>query len=145
MSTAFRSVLLLSLWVVVLTGCVAPSPPSGRIAFSSRRDGNGEIYVINADGSGLERLTRNDTRDGCPAWSPDGQLLAFTSDRDGNNEVYVMRADGSDQRRLTDTPGSEFHPDWSPDGRLIAFRAERDSNKVMLPHVEDLVRSASQG
>ena len=114
--------------VAALSGLAAAQSPTGRIAFNSYRDGNSEIYVINADGSGLQRLTSNDDKDTCPAWSPDGTMIAFVSDRDRNHEIYVMRADGSDQRRLTDTPGSEFHPDWSPDGAYIAFRAERDGN-----------------
>jgi Tol biopolymer transport system component len=54
-----------------------------------------EIYVMNANGSGLTRLTNNMAVDGAPAFSPDGSKIAFTSDRDGNYEIYVMNADGS--------------------------------------------------
>lgn len=101
----------------------------GQIAFYSTRDGNPEIYVINADGTGLQRLTANSAGDMAPAWSPDGTQIAFTSNRDGNNEIYVMNADGSDQCRLTDNSAYESHPDWSPDGTRIAFVSERDGNR----------------
>jgi TolB protein len=102
----------------------------GRIAFVSERDGNSEIYVINADGSGLTNLTNNPANepaegetDGTFDWSPDGTSIVFTSDRDdGNPEIYVMDADGSDQARLTNTPDfAESYPRWSPDGGQIAF------------------------
>ena len=49
---------------------------------------------MNADGSGVVRLTDHSARDGEPAWSPDGQRIAFSSDRDGNYDIYVMNADG---------------------------------------------------
>ena len=74
----------------------------------SRRDRNNEIYVMNADGSGQRRLTRNPALDGYPTWSPDGQKIAFVSQRDDNaksglvrSEVYVVNADGSGLQRLT--------------------------------------------
>jgi Tol biopolymer transport system component len=63
-----------------------------------------EIYVVNADGTGLKRLTNNRAWDQLPVWSPDGRMIAFLSLREGNGEVYVMNADGSDQRRVSRTP-----------------------------------------
>ena len=63
------------------------APDDGRIAFSSYTDGNEEIYVMNADGSGLNRLTYNSAWDTVPSWSPDGRRIAFSSSRDGNLEI----------------------------------------------------------
>ena len=85
---------------------------------------NNELFVINADGSGLRRLTRNAVPDGDAVWSPDGRKIAFLSRRDGTGaDVFVMNADGSDQRNLTRKPGNEVDPGWSPDGRAIVFSA----------------------
>ena len=85
---------------------------------------NNELFVINADGSGLRRLTRNAVPDGDAVWSPDGRKIAFLSRRDGTGaDVFVMNADGSDQRNLTRKPGNEVAPAWSPDGRAIVFSA----------------------
>ena len=72
---------------------------------------------MNADGSGLRRLTRNTVGDRNPVWSPDGRRIAFES----NWQVNVMNADGSGQRRLTRNGGRNFAPAWSPDGQKIAF------------------------
>ncbi|MHC4335208.1 MAG: TolB family protein [Planctomycetota bacterium] len=68
-----------------------------KIAFVSERDGNSEIYVMNADGSAQKNLTNNPASDEAPNWSPDGKMIAFASFRDGNYEIYVMNADGSGQ------------------------------------------------
>jgi tetratricopeptide (TPR) repeat protein len=81
------------------------SPDGGQVAFMSKRDGNWEIYVVDLDGSGLQRLTRDPANDGLPAWSPDGRALAFVSDRGGSWAVWAMRPDGSGQRRLFDVGG----------------------------------------
>ena len=95
--------------------------PDGRIAFVSDRDGNEEIYAMNADGSGVVRLTNNSANDRYPSWSPDGRRIAFESDRDGNYEIYAMNADGSGLTRLTNDSASDRRPSWSPDSRRIAF------------------------
>ena len=103
------------------------SKTNGKIAFSSTRDGNSEIYSMNSDGSGLARLTNSASFDGDPAWSPDGTRIAFTSTRDGNEEIYVMNADGSNQTRITSNTSLDRTPAWSPDGAQIAFASNRDS------------------
>ena len=97
------------------------SPDGRKLAFVSRRDGNSEIYVINADGSGQENLTQHPARDSHPSWSRDGRKLAFVSRRDGNSEIYVMNADGSGLRNVTRAPSNDLRPAWSPDGGAIAF------------------------
>ena len=84
---------------------------------------------MNADGSGVTRLTGNDAVDGSPSWSPDGRRIAFDSTRDGNREIYVMNADGSGVTRLTHNPADDGYPAWSPDGRHIAFDSDRDGNR----------------
>lgn len=97
-----------------------------KITFTSSRDGNSEIYVMNADGMNQKRLTNNSSGDGSPAFSADGSKIAFTSSRDGNNEIYVMNADGTKQTRLTNNPAADESPAWSPDGSKIAFTSFRD-------------------
>jgi Tol biopolymer transport system component len=98
---------------------------NGKIAFSTTRDGNSEIYVMNPDGTGQTRLTFNAALDADPAWSPDGTRLVFVSTRDGNEEIYVMNADGSNQTRLTANTSLDRTPVWSPDGAQIAFASNR--------------------
>ena len=79
----------------------APTPRGGLIAFTSERNGNAEIYVMNADGSDPQRLTHDPAYDGWPSWSPDGSQIAFSSSRNGKPDIYVMDADGSNPRQLT--------------------------------------------
>lgn len=102
---------------------------TGLLAFTSDKDGNSEIYVMNPDGTGLTNLTNDPAHDATPFWSPDGRKIAFTSDRDGTNQIYSMDADGSNITRITHGDGSYgldvngFSP-WSPDGtRLIVYKA----------------------
>jgi Tol biopolymer transport system component len=107
-------------------GSPAWSPDGKRIAFYSERDGNAELYVMNADGSDERRLTRTPADEGYPSWSPDGRTVSFDTDRDGNFEVYAMDADGGNVRRLTNNPASDVSASWSPDGSRIVFMSNRD-------------------
>ena len=80
----------------------------------SERDGYGEIYVMNADGTGQTRLTNNPEGASSPDWSPDGSKIAFVRRREGNLEIYVMNADGTGQTNLTNNSGNDSSPAWSP-------------------------------
>ena len=92
-----------------------------RIVFSSKRDGNSEIYVMDANGESQIRLTRHPLDDWQPVWSPDGTRIAFVSNRNGGNvQIYIMDSDGKNPTRLTDGVWDR-EPAWSPDGRKIAF------------------------
>ena len=105
------------------------SAKGNAIAFTSSRDGNQEIYVIDADGTDLRRMTTAAGSDANPAFSPKGDLIAFESNRDGTPEIYVMNADGTGiPERLTNftaepTPSNVVvtKPTWSPTGDRIAF------------------------
>ena len=76
---------------------------------------------MNADGSGVTRLTNNTSSDAYPVFSPDGQKIAFTSTRDGNSEIYLMNADGTNQTRLTNNTSFDGWPSFSPDSQKIVF------------------------
>ncbi len=105
------------------------SPDGTKIAFPSDRDGNWEIYVLQADGSTGNRLTSNDDSDTSPAWSPDGKQLAFQSDREGQWNLYTMNAaDGTEVTRLATSLADGEEPAWSPDGTHLALVSRSDGN-----------------
>lgn len=112
------------------------SPDSRKIAFSaSRGKANMDIYVMNADGSGVRRLTNTKyARNLSPTWSPDGKKIAFVSTRFGSPQVLVMNADGSGVKRLTYKGNYNQSPKWSPRGDWILFtgRDERARFDIFL-------------
>jgi TolB protein len=113
------------------------SPDGKKIAFSSQpKLGLSEIksiFIMNADGSNLMKLTQNDNWSALyPTWSPDGSQIAFVSDKDApfkEFELYVMNLDGSNITRITDNLSIVIQPDWSHNGDTIAFTSMKDGDK----------------
>ena len=106
--------------------CWPAFSPDGRsIAFGSSRDGDFDIYIMNADGSNVRRLVENRGRDMRPSWSPDGGRIAFTSAHDGNPEIYIINADGTGMTRVTNNPEQDDFACWHPDGQRLAIVSER--------------------
>jgi Tol biopolymer transport system component/uncharacterized membrane protein len=109
-------------------------PSMQRIAFATNRDGQNEIYLMNADGTNPVNLTNNPADDQQPAWSVDGQWIAFTSNRDGNYEIYVLRVSDLGTINLTNNSGNDSQPNWvrsttfDPSGEYILFTSDRDGN-----------------
>lgn len=104
------------------------SPDGTRLAFAGVRAGNIDIYVVDADGQNLARLTEAPEADQEPAWSPDGGTIAFTALRAAASHIWAMNADGTGVRALTAGLGLNSSPAFSPDGRRIAFISTRDGN-----------------
>ncbi len=105
------------------------SPDGSQIVFASDRDGEdssassntkgiqrrtSDIYVMNADGSQLRRLTFTPANDYSPSWSSDGQRIAFVSERNGNPRIFVMTADGTQSASVTWGPEVDLAPQWMP-------------------------------
>jgi Tol biopolymer transport system component/TolB-like protein len=105
----------------------AVSPDGRRIAFSSKRDGDLELYVMDLATGDTTKLTDNAADDDAPSWDPDGGRLAFHSVRDGNWEIYAVDVETKETERLTNDPAVDAYPAWSPDGREIAFDSMRTS------------------
>lgn len=122
------------------------SPDGKRIAYTSTRHGNQELYVSAADGKDEVRLTSDPAIDAHPAWSPDGRRLAFATNRWGDLEIATIDANGENLTRLTESRGLDDYPAWSPDGRQLALTSNRSGNLEI--HVLDVasgtVRNATR-
>jgi len=98
-----------------ITPLLYPSPDGSRYVMALEVEGQTDIFVVNADGSGLTNLTRHPANDASPIWSPDGRYIAFVSNRGGAiwlRQLYVMRANGSDVRQVSDKCVGPFF--WRP-------------------------------
>ena len=110
----------------------AVSPDGRRVAFSSRRHGNAELYVADAVSGRVRRLTLNARAvDRRPEWSPDGRRLAWQSGREGAFDLFVMNADGRRKRALVAGAGDDVDPAWSPDGARVAFASSRSGRYAL--------------
>ncbi len=104
-----------------LSAVLAKAPETAKIVFTSSREGNSEIYIMNPDGSDQINLTQHRAMDSAPVWSPTGEQILFTSDRGGIEDLYLMDADGTNVRQVfKKLIGREF-PTWSPDGKALTY------------------------
>jgi Tol biopolymer transport system component len=103
------------------------SPDGKRVAYSSDRTGNQDLYIMPIGGAPVQ-LTIDPGPEWAPGWSPDGRLLTFYSYRTGDREIWVMPATGGPATQLTSSPGVDYIARWSPDGREIAFLSHRTGN-----------------
>jgi TolB protein len=118
-----------------------------RIVFTSMRDGDLDIYTMNPDGSGVERLTRELGYDGGPFFSPDGRWIVYRAYHPSHADeiaryksllaeslveplrmdLFVMRADGSERKQITQLGGASFAPSFFPDSRRIIFASNYEN------------------
>ena len=119
------SLILLMLMCVGVCQVFAKAPTTPKILFTSARDGNREVYMMNPDGSEQVNLTQHPAHDMYAVWSPTGEQILFVSDRQGTRvrDLYVMDPDGSNVRRVfkKKAKGWREHPTWSPDGKQFAY------------------------
>jgi len=116
-----------------------PAPPpttlgdEGLIAFTSTRDGNAEIYIMNPNGTAATRLTNDPAMDDFAAISPDGTEVAFTSWRDGDAEIYIVDASGADPTltKVTDNTAYDAEPTWSSDGAALMYVSDRGGSEQL--------------
>lgn len=132
------------------------SPDGTKIAFTGKnrdfgpdRNSDQDVYIMNANGSGLKDLTPDPSSntdkeiyDSHPAFSPDGTKIAFQSNRSGVNEIYAMNLDGSNTEQLT-TSGWNTRPEWSPDGTKIAYqhRPSNDAENIYVMNANGSLRT----
>jgi TolB protein len=127
------------------------SPDGTKLVFSATSGSNaGDVFVVNADGSGRALLFSNGKHKAPAGWSPDGKHVLFTQWQDGgagvftHGDVYVVDVDGTHVRRLTADPAEDFAACWSPDGRKILFTSDRNGGSQIFvmnldrTHLRDL-------
>ncbi len=124
---------ILNLLVLNVNICpvFAEAPTVSKILFTSARDGNYEVYIMNPDGTEQTNLTRHRAQDLEAIWSPTGEQILFISDRGRVRDLYLMDADGSNVRRFfkSKTEDPIGYPTWAPNGQQIAYTRLRWNNR----------------
>ncbi len=106
---------------------VSWSPDGERVAFSSDREGSQDVFVADADGSDVRRLTDLPTLEGGATWSPDGKRIAFAleSADESTFAIYVLGVNGGEAKKLTEKKGCYVgHPNWSPNGEHLTVEID---------------------
>jgi Tol biopolymer transport system component len=103
------------------------SPDGSQIVFTSFRDGDGEIYIMDCDGLNPRRITHVKGYDGGPFFSPDGKRIIYRSDRKGNDllQVYINNVNGTSERALTQNEFVNWGPYWHPDGHHVIYATSK--------------------
>jgi len=134
----YKSVILVILGVFFFSQCKDGSKsgndntvdkleePFGKIAFTTNRDGNKEIYVMDADGSNLQNISQHPAMEYGASWSPTFRYIATYSNRNFNPEIYLLDLEKDSAIRLTNDGSDDVLPAISPDGKRIAFMSDRN-------------------
>ena len=110
---------------------VADWTPDGRIVYDAVDNSRPHVWIMNADGSGKQQLTPNDSTDQGPRVSGDGRFIVFTSSRNGYEQIWRMNIDGSNQVLLANVDGSTSAPRFAADGQTVFFHWARGSQALM--------------
>jgi len=100
-----------------------------KIAFVAKKGPKGDIYVINYDGDGLQKVTGHNSIMVAPRWSPDGRFLSFTSFRDGRPEVYLRDLQKGTEKKIASFSGLNLSGAWSPDGKSLLLTLSKEGNE----------------
>ena len=114
----------------------ATAPKTKKIAFTSNRDGNNEIYIMNPDGTGQTNLTQHGASDVQPAWSPTGEQVLFASNRDGKHDLYLIDADGANVQKVFDDLKVRTAPAWAPDGERISYSLTAEVRELYIASLD---------
>ena len=120
-------------------GDISAQEPKGTIGYTSKQDGNFEIYTLNADGSNPQNISNHPKLDYGNCWSKNGETIYFYSNRDGNDEIYSINSDGTNPINLSENKAIDRIPESAPNGKLLVFQSDRDdpNGEIYLMNLED--------